>query len=289
MAGTALVRRPGTGRVERILLDSGGPVGMIPTPLEAEPRLTRNEFPILMGRASPGDYIAGLCGCSVEDILSLELRFIESDTPLITRGDHVGSSRMERLVGAFVAIRAFLGGLGNSDNVKILSIWGTDTKTNLVRSSYESDFLTNILARIFRENSLEKAKTTSLNLVVEPIPVLTGDAFSKVKSGSGTVIKTGIKSNMTSDMYGRWMIKTIAAKGNHTIQLLCDLNGKVTDPGMGPKLQERTGIRTVEAGVPISGDFVRDLVLWKDVKSAVDLLRAVIERYGEIRICGPME
>jgi aspartyl aminopeptidase len=274
VAGAVFLRR--NGQITRKLICAEG-IATLPMVPDAAREV--NSFPALIGKRSLLSVVAGLCGCEEAAIVDWDLRFVPADPPRVL-GSAVHATAAAELAAAWGIVEAFLRKSEDSGGVKMMALYAGGMTRKWTRDGPGSDLLGAVAGAIFAD--LPAAKLNSLNVVVE---TLISDKLDKTaKPTEGPALRTGVRSDATTELIGRMVVETIARNAGVKLPASAYGNNFLGPPSIGPKLLDTTDIRTVQLGqFVIAQGAVRSGVKIKEWKNLVTLLTALYNDYDRVK------
>jgi aspartyl aminopeptidase len=279
VAGAVFVREE--GRIVRRLI-SRSSVAFLPSmPAVVRGEPDRNSFPALIGGRSLLSVVAELCECTESAIVDWDLRFSAAD-PAREIAGKVHADCGAELSNCYAVLTAFLQQSKTSSGVKMMAIYAGGISRKFLRTGPGSDFFDSVGRAIFRGSDYAAIKLKSLNIVVETIIPDKLDKTCKLKSG--VAIRTGARSDATTEMIGQAIVTEIAKISKAKLEIAGYSNMVVGPASIAPKLMETTDIRTVQIAQNVQSQAsTRPIITLSTWKTLVTFLTAAYDQYDTIK------
>ncbi|OHT07206.1 putative M18 family aminopeptidase 2 [Tritrichomonas foetus] len=295
VAGIVLIREK-DGKLIQKLIDSKQPIAIIPNPAihqvykqSTNPTFEPENFNALAGNIQLKQYVASLLGIEENQIIDWDLRFVAAQ-PATSMNDIIFSDRLDNLSNCYAGLKAIIEPRENSKSTQIFAAFDNEEIGNSCRYGAKSDFLTVVLESLFKGTKYLSIKNNSLLLSCDnghgthPIYGSPSDQKNPCELGKGPVVKATTRSSLATDSIGISILKLASEKVGQNLQVQIAPNNQSSGLTMGPVVQFKTGIRTVDFGCPMTSmHSIRELINWKDVESITELIKNIYMNYDDYR------
>lgn len=248
--------------------------------------------PVLgMGEADLIEVMARQAGCDREDIAGFDVRLADTQPPAMigTDASFLAAGRLDNLLSVFtsmLALREAAIASASTANITMLAAFDHEEVGSESRSGAAGPLLEVVLSRIHdalqlsaeqRARSLADSRCVSADAAHALHPNFSDrhDPQTFPVLGAGPVLKVNANQRYASDAVGAAFWREASAAAGVPVQAFVSNNTIPAGSTIGPITATRTGIRTVDVGVPLlSMHSVREMCHLSDVASFAAVLRA---------------
>ncbi|OHS98258.1 putative M18 family aminopeptidase 2 [Tritrichomonas foetus] len=231
------------------------------------------------------EYVASQLSLNADDIVTLDLRFVDSEPPQLTN-DILNSQRLDNMQNTFFILKAFLETSPQSGTTNILAVFDNEEIGSSTRCGAMSAFIDDLLKRIAKNDDIRRMKANSHIISFDSThgtnpnfpDVL--ESYHLIHIGKGITLERDPDYQTSSDMKNEFAMRQAAQEIGENIQTACCKNNTGGGTTIGPMSETLTGILTVDAGAPVIGmHSIREHGSVKDIESGFKLAVELYSNY----------
>lgn len=270
--------------------------GDVPEPTEDEkkaPLYGKHSLRLLRAVARAADV-------KVSDIIDADLELYDTQKPAVGGLDNefLFCPRIDDKINSFAAITGLLDSLNTTEensSLSVVALFDNEEIGSQLRQGAKGNFLDSVLQRLVALHgdadvaTIHELQANSFMLSADVIHAVNPNFSSayldhhKPKLNKGVTISLDPNGNMTTDAVSLAFIEEIARRSDNTVQYFQIRNGEPSGGTIGPMTSARTGIRTVDLGIPqLSMHSIRATTGSKDVYLGARLFKAFFELWEEV-------
>lgn len=203
--------------------------------------------------------IASLVSCEPEAIVSMDV-FVADPSPavLLADGRTFVSGRIDNLAGCYSCLAGFLDS-PDDRTTKVLAVFDNEEIGSRTSGGADSGFLESILLRLTGGDTTALTRSCARSLLVsndgahalhDGFASKYDDSYAPVLGG-GVAIKTNASYRYASTSEGLAVTREVAGRADIPLQYLAGRSDMRTGSTIGPFAWSRTGMASVDLGVPM--------------------------------------
>ncbi|CAB9528053.1 M18 family aminopeptidase 2 [Seminavis robusta] len=247
--------------------------------------------------------IAEKLGIPVEQIADFELNLYDTQGAALggVAKEFLYSARLDNLATVFVAMEAILAhtkdGLADDEDIKVVVFFDHEEVGSDSSHGAGSPVIEEAIRRIsaglgsgadspdLYAQTINKSFILSIDQAHAVHPNYAGkhEATHAPKMNAGLVIKTNQNQRYATNGVTGFVLRELARMGSLPIQEFCVRNDCPCGSTIGPTISTRTGVRTVDAGMPqLSMHSCREVMGTMDLTHGVELFKTFFKRFREL-------
>ena len=249
--------------------------------------------------------LAGELHCAPSDILDFELTLCDAQPSQIwgLHNEFLSSPRLDNQIHCFTALRALAEHaktMGSAqDDIALIALFDHEEVGSESYCGAGSTVMGDAMARLSACFAPDEAQAASECLMVTTRKsfLISADVAHAVhpnysekhhashapKLNGGTVIKTNDNQRYATNAESGFILRELARRAGTAVQEFMVKNDCPCGTTIGPIIASRTGLRTVDVGVPsLSMHSIRETVGTKDVDNSYQLFRTFFTTFGEL-------
>lgn len=239
------------------------------------------------------NYIATRAQCEPQEIVSSDLFLTDATPPVVLAdGDTIVSGRIDNLVGCYTSLHAFLEASSSAHReTLVLVIFDNEEVGSRTAGGADSSFLERALSRLAgsEADAYDRAASKSVIVSNDGAHALHDSYASKYDGdyapvlGGGPVIKTNAGYRYASSAETTAITVEAARACGVTLQYLAGRSDMRTGSTIGPFAWSRTGIGTVDIGVPmLAMHSARESASLRDIDALRQLISGMLSGKWEV-------
>ena len=207
--------------------------------------------------------------CEVSQIQDFELNLYDTQKAAIggINDEFILAARQDNLMSCFAAIEALIessSDLENDDRVRCCCLFDNEEIGSASTAGADGSLLPDLVHRLTTELSKANQSNATFEEVAARSYLISADMAHAVhpnysdkhdellrpKLNAGPVIKTNVKQRYATNLPTSFLFKRIAAIANVPVQEFSVRNDIPCGSTVGPMLAAKTGIRTIDIGLP---------------------------------------
>ena len=295
LAGRVLYRTE-TG-IKSVLYDSQ--VGIATIPLIAmhfdlsfiystkDTNLEDNFIPIYGTESDPPlqEFIASQLSIKSEDIVSLSLRFVDANPPNQVN-DILTCQRLDNMQNTYIILKSFLDAPPEDGHFNMICVFDNEEIGSQTRCGAMAAITDDILQRIIKDVDINTFKAKSLflscdsNHATHPNFTYQKEINHVIYLGKGMVIERDPNQDCANGLDNELSIRQAAKAIGVNIQTYSPTNLGSGGSTIGPIVETRSGILTVDTGAPVLGmHSIRENGTMADLESGYKLVCELYRNY----------
>ena len=225
----------------------------------------RNTQPIIgLEGADFTALIENASGIKSSQILGSELRLVETQSParLGTKGELFAAARLDNLSSVYAGLEALLTEQPAPHEIVVLAVFDHEEVGSETRAGAGGPILSDTVERLLttlgatpedfaRSRAASWVLSADAGHSVHPNYSEKHDPNVHPKAGQGPMLKINAKQRYASDAHGEALWNRVCETANIPTQAFVSNNTVPCGSTIGPITAARTGIRTVDVGVPL--------------------------------------
>lgn len=254
-----------------------------PKDLSAEDNL----IPIYGKESDPPlkEFIASQLSIKSEDIVTLDLRFIDAEQPNQVN-DILTSQRLDNMQNTYIIFKSFLDSEPQDGHLNMLGVFDNEETGSSTRCGAMSSAIDDTLQRILNDTDIRAFKAKSLvlsfdsNHATNPNFPNINEVNHKIYLGKGISLERDPEYDCSGDMKNEYAIREAAKSLGLNVQTNTVLNSGSGGSTIGPMTETRSGILTCDAGAPVLGmHSIRENGTVADIESGYKIVCELYNHY----------
>eukprot|EP00742_Colponemidia_sp_Colp-10_P000486 GILJ01000530.1.p1 GENE.GILJ01000530.1~~GILJ01000530.1.p1 ORF type:complete len:517 (-),score=118.11 GILJ01000530.1:89-1588(-) len=251
--------------------------------------------------------LAKAVGCKEEEIEDFDLSLVDTQPPCLLGAfeEFISSPRMDNLLSTYCAMEALIAscngagnGLEDETDIRIAAAFDNEEVGSESIQGAASALLPSILQRIYSTLAADsKTAVDAYAAAVRRSFMISADMAHGVHPNyaekhqehfrpqlqKGVVLKHNANQRYATDSIGASLIRELAAKNDIPIQEFTVKNDSPCGSTIGPLLSARTGVKTVDMGMPqLSMHSIREMCGVDDVTHQINLFKVFYSQFRDI-------
>lgn len=248
-----------------------------------------NLIPIYGKESDPPlkEFVASQLSINPEDIVTLDLRFVDSEQPNQVN-DILTSQRLDNMQNTYIIFKSFLDSEPqDNDHLNMLCVFDNEEVGSSTRCGAMSSAIDDTLQRILTDTDIRafKAKSNVLSFdshhATHPNFPNTYEVNHIIQLGKGISLERDPDYSCSGDMKNEFAIREAARElGFPNLQTYTNPNSDSDGSTIGPMIETRSGILTVDAGATILGmHSIRENGTVADIESGYKIVCELYNHY----------